>query len=60
MVFQSFNIFPHKTVLENVNLAQIIVRKRLKKEAEEISKELLKKVGILDKINEYLLLGLLP
>jgi polar amino acid transport system ATP-binding protein len=53
MVFQSFNIFPHKTVLENVNLAQIIVRKRLKKEAEEISKELLKKVGILDKINEY-------
>lgn len=53
MVFQSFNIFPHKTVLENVNLAQIIVRKRSKKEAEEISKELLKKVGILDKINEY-------
>ncbi len=53
MVFQSFNVFPHKTVLENVNLAQIIVRKRSKKEASEISRELLNKVGIIDKVNEY-------
>jgi polar amino acid transport system ATP-binding protein len=53
MVFQSFNVFPHKTVLENVNLAQIVVRKRSKKEASEISAELLKKVGILEKANEY-------
>ncbi len=53
MVFQSFNIFQHKTVLENINLAQIIVRKRTKKEANEISKKFLQKVGLLDKINEY-------
>jgi len=53
MVFQSFNVFPHKTVLENVNLAQIIVRKRSKKESSEISRALLNKVGIIDKVNEY-------
>jgi len=53
MVFQSFNVFPHKTVLDNVNLAQIVVRKRSKKEASEISRELLNKVGIIDKVNEY-------
>ncbi|MBW2557224.1 MAG: amino acid ABC transporter ATP-binding protein [Deltaproteobacteria bacterium] len=53
MVFQSFNVFPHKTVLENINLAQIIVRKRSKKQASEISRELLNKVGIIDKVNEY-------
>lgn len=53
MVFQSFNVFPHKTVLENVSLAQIIVRKRSKKEASEISRELLNKVGIIEKANEY-------
>ena len=53
MVFQSFNVFPHKTVLENINLAQTVVRKRSKEEASEISTELLKKVGILEKSNEY-------
>jgi polar amino acid transport system ATP-binding protein len=53
MVFQSFNVFPHKTVLENVNLAQLIVRKRSKKEASEISRELLNKVGIIEKVDEY-------
>ncbi len=53
MVFQSFNLFPHKTVLGNVNLAQSIVRKRAKEEAVEISKKLLKKVGILDKADHY-------
>jgi polar amino acid transport system ATP-binding protein len=53
MVFQSFNVFPHKTVLDNINLAQTVVRKRSKKEATEISRELLNKVGILDKANEY-------
>ena len=53
MVFQSFNLFPHKTVLENVNLAQMVVRKRSRNEATAISEELLKKVGILDKANEY-------
>ena len=53
MVFQSFNVFPHKTVLDNVNLAQLVVRKRSKKEATRISKELLNKVGILEKVDEY-------
>jgi len=53
MVFQSFNVFPHKTVLQNINLAQIVVRKRSKEQATAISTELLKKVGILEKIHEY-------
>ena len=53
MVFQLFNLFPHKTVLENVTLAQIIVRKRDKKEAVEIARDLLNKVGILEKENVY-------
>ncbi len=53
MVFQAFNLFPHKTVEENVTLAQRIVRKRSSKEAEEKTQSLLKKVGILDKANVY-------
>lgn len=53
MVFQLFNLFPHKTVLENVTLAQMIVRKRSKSEAIEIAKELLHKVGILEKEGVY-------
>jgi polar amino acid transport system ATP-binding protein len=53
MVFQSFNLFPHKTVLENVTLAQTVVRKRPKKDATEKAMVLLKKVGIVDKINVY-------
>jgi len=53
MVFQLFNLFPHKTVLENVTLAQTVVRKRSREEAEEIAKELLHKVGILEKENVY-------
>jgi len=53
MVFQSFNLFPHKTVLENVTLAQTVVRKRPKKEATDKAMALLKKVGIVDKINVY-------
>ncbi len=53
MVFQSFNLFPHKTVLENVTLAQTVVRKRPKKEARDKAMVLLKKVGIVDKINVY-------
>jgi polar amino acid transport system ATP-binding protein len=53
MVFQLFNLFPHKTVLENVTLAQTIVRKRDKAEATEISRGLLHKVGILEKENVY-------
>lgn len=53
MVFQSFNLFPHKTVLENVTLAQLVVRKRGKETASQKAMALLKKVGIVDKINAY-------
>ncbi len=53
MVFQSFNLFPHKTVLENVTLAQKVVRKRSSGDAHEKAMALLEKVGISDKINVY-------
>jgi len=53
MVFQSFNVFPHKTVLDNINMAQLLVRKRSLKEATEISRQLLEKVGILDKEKQH-------
>jgi polar amino acid transport system ATP-binding protein len=53
MVFQLFNLFPHKTVLENVTLAQQVVRKRNKKDAVDVARGLLKKVGILEKENAY-------
>lgn len=51
MVFQGFNLFPHKSVLDNLTMAQMAVRKRGKKEAEEKGRELLKKVGIAEKWN---------
>ena len=53
MVFQLFNLFPHKTVLENVTLAQHVVRKRSREEGTEIARGLLHKVGILEKENVY-------
>ncbi len=53
MVFQSFNLFPHRTVLENLTLAQTVVRKRSKKEAEDIAMELLHKVNIAEKASAY-------
>jgi polar amino acid transport system ATP-binding protein len=53
MVFQQFNLFPHKTVLENIVLAQKIVRKRKAVEATEKARMLLQKVGIAEKENEY-------
>jgi len=53
MVFQHFNLFPHKTVLENVTLAQLIVRKRDKGKALKIARDLLEKVGIGEKESVY-------
>ena len=53
MVFQSFNLFPHKTVMQNITLAQRVVRKRSKAEAAEKANQLLDKVGIRDKANVY-------
>jgi polar amino acid transport system ATP-binding protein len=53
MVFQSFNLFPHKTVLENVTLAQKVVRKRSGDSSHDKAMVLLNKVGISDKINVY-------
>jgi ABC-type polar amino acid transport system ATPase subunit len=53
MVFQLFNLFPHMTVLENINLAQKCVRKKSKEEALEMSVDLLKKVGISEKADNY-------
>ena len=53
MVFQQFNLFPHKTVLENITLAQTTVRKRSPTEAESKGRALLTKVGIAEKEAEY-------
>jgi ABC-type polar amino acid transport system ATPase subunit len=53
MVFQQFNLFPHLTAKENVDLAQIRVRKKSKAEATKMTMEMLKKVGIVEKANNY-------
>jgi glutamate transport system ATP-binding protein len=53
MVFQSFNLFAHKTVLENVTLGQIKVRKSDKKQAEEKARTLLDRVGVSDQADKY-------
>ncbi len=53
MVFQHFNLFPHLTVMENVSLAQKVVRRRSADEAEAISLEILRKVGMADKVDAY-------
>lgn len=53
MVFQHFNLFPHKTTLENVTLAPIKIMGINKAEADERARNLLKKVGLLDKASVY-------
>ena len=53
MVFQRFNLFPHMTVLQNITLAPMKVRKISKEEAEKTAMELLKQVGLADKAGAY-------
>ena len=53
MVFQNFNLFPHKSVLENITLAPVKVKKEDPKTAAEEAVELLKKVGLADKKDSY-------
>jgi polar amino acid transport system ATP-binding protein len=53
MVFQSFNLFPHMTALENIMLAPIKVRGLSREEAEKIARALLERVGIPEKANNY-------
>jgi len=53
MVFQQFNLFPHMTVMQNVTLAPIRVRKWAKEKAEEIGMQLLERVGIPEQANKY-------
>ena len=53
MVFQLFNLFPHLTALENVVLAQRVVRKRQREEAERVARQQLKHVGIPEKADSY-------
>ncbi|HBT47086.1 MAG TPA: peptide ABC transporter ATP-binding protein [Peptococcaceae bacterium] len=53
MVFQSFNLFPHKNVLENVTLAPVVVKKLDRAAAERLALELLRKVGLEDKARAY-------
>ena len=53
MVFQSFNLFPHLTVLQNITLAPIWVRKKSKSEAEEKAMELLERVGIPEQADKF-------
>ncbi len=53
MVFQQFNLFPHRTVLQNITMAPVHVQKRARAEAEATARRLLEKVGLPDKADTY-------
>ena len=53
MVFQHFNLFPHKTVLQNITLAPVTLKKKTPAEAEAQARELLERIGLADKADEY-------
>lgn len=53
MVFQQFNLFPHLTVMENITLAPVKLKKMTKEQAEQKGMELLKRVGLAEKANSY-------
>ena len=53
MVFQHFNLFPHKTVLQNITLAPVTLKKKAPAEAEAQARALLERIGLSDKADEY-------
>ncbi|MFS0688342.1 amino acid ABC transporter ATP-binding protein [Sporosarcina sp. 179-K 8C2 HS] len=53
MVFQQFNLFPHMRVIDNITISPIKIRKMNQKDAEELARQLLEKVGLSDKANAY-------
>jgi polar amino acid transport system ATP-binding protein len=53
MVFQHFNLFPHMTVMENITMAPMLLKKISRKAAEETASQLLRKVDLIDKVNFF-------
>ena len=53
MVFQHFNVFPNMTVGQNITLAPVLTKKKTQEEADAAAKELLERVGLIDKINDH-------
>ena len=53
MVFQHFNLFPHKTVLQNITMAPVTLKKKTAAEAKEQAMSLLERIGLADKADEY-------
>ena len=53
MVFQHFNLFPHKTVLQNITMAPVALKKKTPQEARQQAMTLLERIGLADKVDEY-------